>query len=89
MTTLGNAEALSLSDRIGTLDPGTDADLVVLNAGATPAMALKLEVVKSLAEELFLTQTMGDDRTIAETYVAGVPRKTMLDIFGAEPKMGS
>jgi guanine deaminase len=78
MITRGNAEALSLSDRIGTLEPGTDADLVVLNAGATPAMTLKLEVVKNLAEELFLMQTMGDDRTIAETYVAGVAMMTRL-----------
>jgi guanine deaminase len=69
--TLGNAEALSLADRIGTLAPGTDADLVVLDAAATPAMALKMEVVKTLPEELFLLQTMGDDRAVAETYVAG------------------
>jgi len=76
--TLGNAEALSLQDRIGTLDVGSDADLVVLNAAATPAMALKMEVVTTLAEELFLMQTMGDDRTIAETYVAGVAVKSGL-----------
>jgi guanine deaminase len=69
--TLGNALALGLDDRIGTLEAGSDADLVVLDSSATPAMALKMEVVKTLAEELFLMQTMGDDRTIAETYVAG------------------
>jgi guanine deaminase len=77
--TLGNAEALSLQDRIGTLDVGSDADLVVLNAWATPAMALKMEVVTTLAEELFLMQTMGDDRTMAETYVAGVAVKSGLN----------
>ncbi len=76
--TLGNAEALSLSDRIGTLDPETDADLVVLNAGATPAMALKMEAVSTLSEELFLLQTLGDDRAIVETYVAGQPLKAGL-----------
>jgi guanine deaminase len=76
--TRGNAEALSLEDRIGTLDVGSDADLVVLDAAATPAMALKMEVVRTLAEELFLMQTMGDDRTIAETYVAGQPAKTAI-----------
>jgi guanine deaminase len=76
--TLGNAEALSLQDRIGTLDVGSDADLVVLNASATPAMALKMEVVTTLAEELFLMQTIGDDRTIAETYVAGEAVKSGL-----------
>ncbi|WP_455270711.1 guanine deaminase [Rhizobium herbae] len=76
--TLGNARALSLEDRIGTLDPGTDADFIVLNMAATPAMALKAEVVNSLADELFLLQTMGDDRAIVETYVAGVAAKAGL-----------
>jgi guanine deaminase len=76
--TLGNAEALSLSDRIGTLEAGTDADFVVLDAAATPAMALKMEVVRSLTDELFLLQTMGDDRAVRETYVAGMPMKAML-----------
>ena len=65
--TRGNAEALSLAHTIGTLDPGTDADFIVLDAAATPAMALKMEVVRSLADELFLLQTMGDDRAIRET----------------------
>lgn len=76
--TLGNAQSLSLADRIGTLEAGTDADIVVLDAAATPAMALKMEVVKTLAEELFLLQTMGDDRAIAETYVAGVAAKSSI-----------
>ncbi|MDC9810357.1 MULTISPECIES: guanine deaminase [Rhizobium] len=78
LMTRGNAEALSLTDRIGTLEPGTEADLVVLDATATPAMALKMEVVKTLPEELFLLQTMGDDRAIAETYVAGIALKAGL-----------
>jgi len=34
--------------------------------------------VKTLPEELFLLQTMGDDRAIAETYVAGVASKKEL-----------
>ncbi|MFT2212182.1 guanine deaminase [Rhizobium giardinii] len=76
--TLGNARALSLENKIGTLEPGTDADFIVLNMAATPAMALKAEVVNALADELFLLQTMGDDRAIAETYVAGVAAKTRL-----------
>ncbi|PYE37627.1 guanine deaminase [Rhizobium sp. PP-F2F-G38] len=76
--TLGNAEALSLSERIGTLEPGTDADLIVLDMAATPAMALKAEVVTSLSDELFLLQTMGDDRAVVETYVAGRAAKTKL-----------
>ena len=69
--TLGNAEALSLAGRIGTLDPGTDADIVVLDARATPAMRLRMETVETLAQELFLLQTLGDDRAIEAVYVAG------------------
>ncbi len=76
--TLGNAQVLSLESRIGTLEPGTDADIVVLDATATPAMALRMEVVRSLADELFLLQTLGDDRAVRETYVAGKAMKAGL-----------
>jgi guanine deaminase len=76
--TLGNAEALGLADKIGTLDIGSDADIVVLDSRATPAMALKMEVATTLAEELFLMQTMGDDRAIVETYVAGRAAKNSI-----------
>src|SRR5690606_22054053 len=55
--TRGNAETLSIADRVGTLDDGTDADLVVLDAHATPAMKFRMETVNTLAEELFLLQT--------------------------------
>ncbi len=69
--TRGNAEALGLADKIGTLEVGSDADIVVLNAAATPAMAIRYERIETLPEELFLLQTLGDDRTVVETYVAG------------------
>lgn len=71
--TRGNACVLGMQDRIGTLDPGSDADLVVLDSSATPAMALRMERAQTLAEELFILQIMGDDRAIAQTYVAGQP----------------
>lgn len=73
--TRGNAVALGLEDRIGTLDAGTDADIVVLDAKATPEMALRAETVATLAEELFLLMIMGDDRAVRQTYVAGEPMK--------------
>ncbi|MCT7377757.1 guanine deaminase [Chelativorans salis] len=76
--TRGNAEALSLDTRIGTLEAGTDADLVVLDAHATPAMRLRMETVETLAEELFVLQTLGDDRAVVETYVAGGAVKSRL-----------
>ncbi|PHQ71934.1 MAG: guanine deaminase [Paracoccus sp.] len=73
--TRGNALTLGMADRIGTLAPGSDADLVVLDARATPAMALRSERAETLAEELFILQIMGDDRAVAQTYVAGKPMK--------------
>jgi guanine deaminase len=71
MMTLGNARALSLEGTIGSIVPGADADLVVLDSRATPQMALRMGAVDSLANELFLLQTCGDDRAVAEVYVAG------------------
>jgi guanine deaminase len=76
--TAGNAEALSIADRVGRIEPGKEADLVVLDAQATPAMRIRMERVETLAEELFLLQTLGDDRAVVETYVAGSPAKSAL-----------
>ena len=78
LMTRGNAEALSMEDDIGTLDVGSAADLVVLNAAATPSTRLRMETITTLPEELFLLQTMGDDRAVAETYVAGKAMKAGL-----------
>ncbi|MEQ8296121.1 MAG: guanine deaminase [Nitratireductor sp.] len=69
--TRGNAEALSIAERAGTLDAGTDADIVVLDAWATPTMRTRMETVETLSEELFLLQTLGDDRAVREVYIAG------------------
>jgi guanine deaminase len=76
--TLGNARALSLEGTIGSFVPDAEADCVVLNARATPAMRIRMDTVETLVEELFLMQTMGDDRTIAEVYVAGKVAKSVL-----------
>jgi guanine deaminase len=76
--TLGNARALSLDDTIGRIAVGMDADFAVLDSGVTPAMRLRMETVTTLAEELFVLQTMGDDRAVAETYVAGRGAKSRL-----------
>ena len=75
--TRGNAKVLGMEDQIGTLAPGSMADLVVLDSRATPAMALRSDRAETLAEELFILQIMGDDRSIAQTYVAGVAMKTV------------
>ena len=75
--TLGNARALTLDQHIGSIEAGKEADLVVLNSRATPAMAHRLETANGdLDVELFALITMGDDRAIRQTYVAGAPSKT-------------
>lgn len=73
--TRGNAVALGLEDKIGTLDVGSEADIVVLNPKATKAMALRSQRAKDLFEELFVLQVMGDDRAIEQCYVSGVAMK--------------
>ncbi|WEK05155.1 MAG: guanine deaminase [Candidatus Devosia phytovorans] len=78
MATLGNARSLSLEGTIGAVAKGHAADLVVLNASATPAMAMRMATVSTLAEELFLLQTLGDDRAISEVYVSGARAKSTL-----------
>lgn len=77
--TRGNAVALGMQDRIGTLATGSDADLVVLNVHATGAMSLRAERAETLAEELFILQIMGDDRAVQQVYIAGTPAKDIRD----------
>jgi guanine deaminase len=77
--TLGNARALGLQDRIGAIRDGFEADIIVVDSWATPAMAHRMESVEGdIAEELFVLMMMGDDRAISETYVAGWPVKSTL-----------
>jgi guanine deaminase len=73
LMTRGNAAALSLEKEIGTITPGAFADLVVLDARATPAMAHRMETVRTLEEELFVLMMLGDDRAVRQTYIAGEP----------------
>ncbi|MGY3027019.1 guanine deaminase [Pseudomonas lurida] len=71
LATLGGARALRLEDKIGTLQPGTDADFLVLDYNATPLLSYRLKQAKNIAETLFVLMTLGDDRTVLQTYAAG------------------
>ena len=74
--TLGNARALSLDANIGSIETGKEADLVVLDPRCTPSMAHRMGATgDNLADEIFILITMGDDRAVRQTYVAGEPRK--------------
>ena len=69
--TRGNALALGLEGEIGTLAPGSWADLVVLDTKATPAMAHRMATAERLEDELFALMILGDDRAVRATYVQG------------------
>jgi len=73
LMTRGNAAAIGLDSEIGTIAPGAFADFVVLDARATPAMAHRMEVARNLEDELFVLMTLGDDRAVRQTYIAGEP----------------
>jgi guanine deaminase len=72
LATRGGARALYLDDRVGSLAPGMEADLIVMDLVSTPAIEFRLRGCDSLEETLFVQMTMGDDRAIRETWVAGV-----------------
>ena len=67
----GTAEALRLADKIGSIEPGMEADLAVINLKSTPIIDYRMRYAKSLEEVLFIQMTLADDRAIAATYVAG------------------
>lgn len=73
LATLGGAKALSLEDKIGTLEVGKEADFVVLNKHATPLLQERMNKVRSIEEALFVLTILGNEETVSATYVAGMP----------------
>lgn len=71
LATLGGARALRLENRIGSFAEGNEADFVVLDYHATPLLSWRLQQSRTLEETLFVLMTLGDDRTIKETWAAG------------------
>jgi len=73
LATLAGARALRIDDKVGNLLPGKEADFLVLDLAATPLLARRTGHAKTLAEQLFVLQVLGDDRAIEATYLAGRP----------------
>ena len=69
--TLGNAEALSLNDKIGNFTSGKEADFIVIDLNCTPLLASKTARAKTLEEKLFNLAVLGDDRAVKATYILG------------------
>ena len=68
--TAGAAQALDLAGVVGNLQPGCEADFVVLNPQATPLLARKTAQANSLDELLFAMIVLGDDRLVERTQIA-------------------
>lgn len=73
MATVGSAEALHISDKVGNLEAGKEADIVVLNLASTPVIEQRVRQSETLWEVLFPTIMLGDDRAIKAVYIAGQP----------------
>lgn len=70
LATAGSAALLHIGDRVGALEPGQEADFVLLDPTATPLLARRTAGA-SLADRLFALQILGDDRAVAATYIMG------------------
>lgn len=75
LATLGNAKVLNMEEKVGNLEIGKFADIVVLDPQATPIMKERHALSNSLHDVLFALLIMGDDRAIKQTYVAGKKMK--------------
>jgi len=71
VATRGTAHAMYLEDKIGSLGVGLEADVIVLDMRSTPIISYRMDHAKDFTEALFIQMTMGDDRAVQATYVAG------------------
>lgn len=71
LATRGTARALYLEDKVGSLAPGLEADVVVLDMKSTPLIAYRMSFAEDIHEALFVQMILGDDRAVQATYVAG------------------
>jgi guanine deaminase len=66
----GAARALGLDGVVGNLQPGCEADFLVLNPAATPLLARKTRLANTLEEMLFAMIVLGDDRLVERTVIS-------------------
>jgi guanine deaminase len=73
LATLGGARALRLDDRVGRIALGMEADLCVLDLAATPLLRFRTRFCDGIEDLMFVLMTLGDERAVRATYVAGEP----------------
>jgi guanine deaminase len=75
LATTGSARALRMEDKIGNLNVGSEADLVVLDLASTTAIAQRSGRAEDIWQALFPTIMMGDDRAIKSVWIGGQERR--------------
>ena len=71
LATLGGARSLGLEEAIGNFMPRKEADLVVLNPAATPALSRRNHLHDDAIDRFFALMHLGDERAVAATYTLG------------------
>ena len=74
MATRGTANAMYIDDKVGSIAPGMEADIVVLDMKSTPIIKYRMEFARDIHEALFVQMTLGDDRAVQATYIGGERR---------------
>ena len=59
-----------MAGEVGNLQPGCEADFLVLNPEATPLLAPQTRPARRLDELLFALIVLGDDRVVEQTVIA-------------------
>jgi guanine deaminase len=71
LATLGGARALRLDGVTGSLEPGKDADFLVLDPHATPLLSLRSRRALNLEDLLAGCIFIGDDRLVSSAWIRG------------------
>jgi guanine deaminase len=71
LATRGAARALYIDDRVGSIAPDMEADLVVLDLASTPLITERMRHCEDIEQALFVQMTLGDERAVRATYIAG------------------
>ncbi|WP_316015972.1 guanine deaminase [Roseobacter sp. HKCCA0434] len=74
LATQGSADCLRIGGEVGGLQPGREADLVVLDLASTPVITQRAGRAEDLWQALFPTIMLGDDRAVADVYIMGARR---------------
>ena len=71
LATRGSAESIQLENKIGSLEKGFEADIVVWDMKSSDLIEFREKFSKDWKESLFNQLIMADDRSVRETYVYG------------------